>query len=233
MKKYDFGESDYDFSLGSKIPVSVLPKYKDTREKVIALLESDTYKNILSPSDFWILKNYNKDKSKCFYSGLIISHEALLKINDHLPEAKRFNEKFCSAPISSTWKGNETLRMEYRDGRDGMFEVGEISVSNCKNDYPYAMLLKRTFDRVVKRKAQMSMVYSDSEADEFREPTEEKKEPLCTDEQFNIILQFKDVIMDELIARNIKTGEDVHNLTVKEASRLCKLIEERMNEADS
>ena len=156
-KNYNFGESDYDFAFGSKIPVTVLPKYKTTKDNVVALLESDKYKDVLSEGDFWILKNYNKDKSKCFYSGLIISHDALIKVNDTLPENLQFNERYCSQPIPCKWKETETLRMEYRDPRDGMFEVGEISIANCKNDYPFAMLLKRTFDRVVKRKAKLSL----------------------------------------------------------------------------
>ena len=228
-KKYDFGESDYDFAFGAKIPVTILPKYKTTKDNVIALLESDKYKGIFFAEDFWILKNYNKDKSKCFYSGLIISHEALVKVNDLLPENSRFVEQFCSEPIPCTWKGVETLRMEYRDKRDGMFEVGEISVNNCKNDYPFAMLLKRTFDRVVKRKAKLSMVYSDSEADEFREPTEEKQEPLATQEQIDRIAENKDVILDELMRRNINGVAAVAKLTIKEASVLCQLIEDRLN----
>lgn len=228
-KTYNFGENDYDFAFGSKIPVTVLPKYTMTKENVIALLESKEYKDILSEGDFWILKNYNKDKSKCFYSGLIISHEALVKINDTLDDNTKFNEQFCSDPISCQWKGIETLRMEYRDRRDGMYEVGEISVNNCKNDYPFAMLLKRTFDRVVKRKAKLSMVYSDSEADEFREPQEDRKEPLATQEQIDRIVEFKDVIMDELMSRNINGVGAVSKLTVVEASKLCQLIEDRMN----
>ena len=222
MKKKNFGEQEYDFFGGRKIPVTITPKYLSTKEKVIAIM--DKYE--LSEGDFWILKNYDKEKTKCFYSGLIISHEALVKINDTLNE--KFNEKFCSDPIRCDWCGVETLRMDYRDPRDGMYEVGEISTRNCKNDYPYAMLLKRVFDRVVKRKAKLSMVYSDSEADEFR-VTEEKVVPKATEEQVKRIINMKDVIMDELMQRGIHTGEDVHNLTIEEASKLCRLIEERLN----
>lgn len=229
---YDFGESEYDYSFGTKIPVTVLPKYETTKQNVIALLESDKYKDILSPTDFWILKNYNKDKSKCFYSGLIISHEALVKINDTLADTLKFNEKYCSSPISSTWKNSEVLRMEYKDNRDGMYEVGEISLSNCKNEYPYAMLLKRTFDRVVKRKAKLYMLYSDSEADEFREPTEEKKEPSATEEQINRIATYHDVILDELMKRDINSMGGLAKLSVTEASKLCEMIEDRLNGED-
>ena len=227
-EKYNFGEQEYDWWNGSKIPVTILPKYTSTKEKVIELLKSDKYKDILSESDFWILKNYNRDKSVCYYSGLIISHDALVKINDTLNEKERFNQRFCSDPIPYVWNGKETLRMDYRDDRDGMYEVGEISLTNCKNDYPFAMLLKRTFDRVVKRKAKLWMVYSDSEADEFKEPQEVKEEPKATEEQIETITRMRDVIMDELMARNINGSEDLKKISIKEASKLCKLIDVRM-----
>lgn len=229
MAKYrihDFGENDYDFAFGSKIPVKVLPKYKSIRKKVVELIDSGQFN--LSDGDFWILKNYKKDKSECYYSGLIISHDALVRVNDQLPLDHQFNQQYCSDPIPTEWNGVHGYRMDYRDKRDGMFEYGEISTNNCKNDYPYAMLLKRTFDRVVKRKAKLSMVYSDSEAEEFREPTEEKKSPLATPEQIGKITQFREVIMDELMARNIDGVKALTGISVKEASKLCKLIDERM-----
>ena len=94
------------------------------------------------------------------------------------------------------------------------------------------MLLKRTFDRVVKRKAKLSMVYSDSEADEFRPQEESKKEPTATDEQISKIISFKEVIIDELMDRQIGRPSDVEKLSVREASRLCKLIDERLEGND-
>lgn len=227
-KEYNFGEKEYEKFSGKKIPVIQTSKYLQAKEKVISLLESEQYRNVLGQGDFWILMNFNRDKTECYYSGLIISHDALLKVNDTLDEKSKFNEKFCSQPIPCSFKDTEILRMEYRDPRDGMFEVGEISVTNCKNDYPFAMLLKRTFDRVVKRKAKLSMVYSDSEAEEFKEPTEEKKEPKAIDEQITKIISYKDVILDELMERQINRPSDVEKLTVTEASKLCKLIDERL-----
>lgn len=231
-EKYNFGEKEYEKVSGKKVPVIMTPKYKSTKENVINLIESEDYKDVLNPSDFWILMNFNRDKSECYYSGLIISHDALLKVNDTLQEKDRFNEKFCSQPIPCSFKDTEILRMEYRDPRDGMFEVGEISTSNCKNEYPFAMLLKRTFDRVVKRKAKLSMVYSDSEAEEFKEPIEQKKEPKAIDEQIEKIIAYKDVILDELMDRQINRPSDVEKLTVTEASKLCKLIDSRLEGKD-
>ena len=227
---YNFGEKEYEYNDGVKVPVTMLPKYYATREKVIALLKDKKYADILNESDFWILKNFDKANKNCYYSGLIILHDALVKINDTLGENERFNQEFCSDPIPTNWNGKEGFRIVYRDRRDGMIEYGEISTVNCKNSYPFAMLLKRVFDRVVKRKAKLNMVYSDSEADEFRQPEEVKEEPKATDEQVEQIVKFKDVIMDELMDRNINNAKGVMELTVVEASKLCKMIDERLGE---
>ena len=91
----------------------------------------------------------NKTRTgKMMYSGLIISHNGCLKINVYT----------------------------YID--DDVYEVGEVSRANCQNAYPYAMALKRCFDRVVLKKSKLAFygVYSDSEADEFKAPEETPKE---------------------------------------------------------
>jgi hypothetical protein len=228
-KEYNFGEMEYDRYKGKKIPVTILSKYTQTKEKVIALLEDDKYSKILNESDFWILKNYDNNGDNCFYSGLIITHDALIKINDSLDDNLKFNQMFCSDPVPTTWNGTEGFRIEYRDKRDGMIEYGEVSIKNCKNEYPFAMLLKRVFDRVVKRKANLYMVYSDSEADEFRVAPETKEEVKATDEQVDRIIAYKEVILDELMARNITRPSEVQNLSIKEASVLCEMIDKRLN----
>jgi hypothetical protein len=226
-KEYNFGEREYEKNKGKKLPVTILPKYKTTKEKVIALLEDDKYGKVLNETDFWILKNF--DDNNCYYSGLIISHEALLKINDTLDDNLKFNQAYCSDPTPTHFNGVDGMKIEYRDKRDGMIEYGEISTKNCKNDYPFAMLLKRVFDRVVKRKANLYMVYSDSEADEFKETPAPKEEPKATAEQIDNIISYKEVIMDELMSRDIKKPSDVQKLTIKEASALCELIDARLN----
>ena len=40
----------------------------------------------MSEADFWILMNRTKAGDKMLYSGLIISHNGCLKINDNLPD---------------------------------------------------------------------------------------------------------------------------------------------------
>ena len=59
----------------------------------------------------------------------------------------------------------------YCNEKQGIYEVGEVSSENCKNSYPYAMAYKRLFDRVVLKLCRLaySGVYSDSEADEFKQ----------------------------------------------------------------
>jgi hypothetical protein len=55
-----------------------------------------------------------------------------------------------------------------KDGNKA-WSIGEASPKNCKNDYPYAMALKRLFDRVVLKLSKLaySGIMSDSESEEF------------------------------------------------------------------
>ena len=166
-KKYNFGEKKEENVNGKKIPVEFYtPKYNEARKKVIELLESDKYKNVLEESDFWILVNTYANKTKAMYSGLIISHDGCLKINDVLEEKLKFRPDCMSLDKDGY---NNSLVFTYNCPDQGIYEVGEVSKDNCKNDYPYAMALKRCMDRVILKNSKIaySGVYSDSEADEF------------------------------------------------------------------
>ncbi len=174
-KTYNFGEKKEENIKGTKVPVGYLtPKYKEAKNKAIELLESDKYKNILEESDFWILVNtYTSNKElKAMYSGLIISHDGCLKINDVLEEKLKFKPE-CMALDKEGY--NNSLVYSYICQEQGIYEVGEVSKDNCKNDYPYAMALKRCFDRVVLKNSRIaySGIYSDSESDEFLKRTDE------------------------------------------------------------
>ncbi len=170
-KKYDFGEKKEEFINGVNCPVWQTPKYLEAKKKVIETLESEKYKGVLSTSDFWILVNTYDNKTKAMYSGLIISHNGCLKINDTL-ENKVDPSKFTIDKDGY----NNSLVYTYCD--DEVYEVGEVSKSNCKNDYPYAMAYKRCFDRVVLKKCKLAYagIYSDSEAEEFKEKPENQEE---------------------------------------------------------
>ena len=170
-KKYDFGEKKTENINGKECPVWQSPKYLEAKKKVIETLESEQYKNILSESDFWILVNTYANKTKAMYSGLIISHNGCLKINDSLKNKVNPN---CFHIEKDGY--NNSLVVSYVD--DEICEFGEVSKDNCKNDYPYAMAYKRCFDRVVLKKCKLaySGIYSDSEAEEFKERPDEQAE---------------------------------------------------------
>lgn len=166
-KQYDFGEKKEEVIKGKKLPVEFLtPKYKEAKKKAIELIESEEYKNVLLPSDFWILYNTYAEKTKVMYSGLIISHDGCLKINDALDSKLRFKPE-CLKIDKDGYKNS--LVFTYICPEQGIYEVGEVSGANCQNDYPYAMALKRCMDRVILKNSKIaySGIYSDSEADEF------------------------------------------------------------------
>lgn len=171
LSKYDFGEKNEEDIGGQTKGVIQTDKYLESKAKAVELIQKDWG---LTKGDFWILKNNTKG-NWLLYSGLILSHNGCLKINDHLSEDEKFNEKYCSSPIEfeteSPYGVVKGMRMEYRDERDGMYEIGEISNENCKNTYPYAMLLKRTMDRVILKKSKVAFsgIYSEAESDEFKE----------------------------------------------------------------
>lgn len=169
---FDEKKMEYDSEIKKEIPVIWMPKYYSGRGAAIKLLEEKVY---MSESDFWILKNKTKAKDKMLYSGLIISHNGCLKLNDNAAAEKRFRPE-CVTIDKQGYGGS--LVYTYCCPDQGIYEVGEASAKNCKNDYPYAMAFKRCFDRVVLKLCGLAFygVYSDSEADEFKEPTERSAE---------------------------------------------------------
>ena len=176
MKAYDFGENREEWSSKQKqnLPVWQSPKYKQSKQKAIEIIEK--FPNI-GEGDFWILMNETKT-GKMAYTGLIISHNACLKLNDQMPEDRRFDPRYLSRDVDP-YSG--ALIYEYNNPDQMLYEVGEVSRENCKNSYPLAMAYKRCFDRVVLKLSKLAYdgVYSDSEAEEFRRdetPTEEKPE---------------------------------------------------------
>jgi hypothetical protein len=166
-----FNEKKFEFFNGKDLPVVITPKYTEAKNKALEAINGQ-YKGILTEADFWILMNTNKAKDKMLYSGLIISHNGCLKINDSLPSERRFKPSAVSC--NEGWKG--ALTYTYCD--EEIFEVGEVSDDNCKNAYPHAMAFKRCFDRVVLKKCKLaySGIMSDAESEEFREPERELKE---------------------------------------------------------
>lgn len=250
-KTYNFGEKKTENINGKTLPVEfITPKYKEARNKAIELLESDKYKGILETSDFWILVNTYANKTKAMYSGLIISHDGCLKINDVLDKELKFKSE-CMTLDKEGYNGS--LVFTYNCPEQGIYEVGEVSKDNCKNDYPYAMALKRCMDRVILKNSKIaySGIYSDSEADEFTKRIDEdvveekpkttktattQKVPVKTEtkqkggdlpiQKTQVELIKKLYTAEELIPLMKKIGKvKIVELTLLEASNLIKLKE--------
>lgn len=163
----DFGEKVREYSKRTSADISVcqLPKYKQSKEKAIALIKEKKYG--LTSADFWILMNETKGNApKMLYSGLIISHNACLKINDKQTPENKFKP---SCVVVDKDGYGDSLVLTYCNDEQGIYEVGEVSASNCTNAYKYAMALKRLFDRVVLKITKIAYdgIYSEAESDEF------------------------------------------------------------------
>ena len=205
-KQYNFGEKTTEWSSkqGKELPVWRTPKYEQSREMAIKII---TEYDDIHEGDFWILMNESKN-GKMIYSGLIISHNACLKINEHLAEEKRFKPECVTLDKDGYAK---TLVYTYCCPEQGLYEVGEASAANCKNPYPYAMALKRCMDRVILKNSRIAYegIYSDSEADEFKErqddgtPSKQKKSQPAQSDQQSMIAE----IYELAEKKNIPTEE--------------------------
>lgn len=171
-------KEEYSNKKGKNIPVWQSNKYIQAKNKAIELIKSGKYG--LTESDFWILMNETKTE-KMQYTGLIISHTGCLKINDKLEDDKKFNPE---SVIIDKEGYNNTLVYTYINKQQGLYEVGEVSNLNCKNSYPYAMALKRCFDRVVLKNSRLAYesIYSDSEGADI---TKEKIEETTAEEKIS------------------------------------------------
>ena len=214
-EKYNFGEKEEENGL----PVWQSPKYRESKNKAIEMIESGKYN--LSEADFWILMNKTRNGEKMAYTGLIISHNGCLKINDKLDN--KVNSK-CFSLDKDGYKNS--LVYTYVD--DEVYEVGEFNSDNGKNNYPYAMAYKRCFDRVVLKKSKLAYagIYSEAEAEEFKEPIEEKNgAQLLTENQRAIISKLTEKSQKSLFD---KFGvSNIDELTMKQASEIIKLINEK------
>jgi hypothetical protein len=207
MKKstYNFNEKKTEFIDGKNFEVWQNPKYIQSKKKAIELIEEKKYN--LSESDFWILMNKTKS-GKMAYTGLIISHNGCLKINDILDE----KDKFKPSSVKMEKDENNLKVMSYINDEQGIYEFGEISDKNCRNAYPYAMLLKRLQDRVILKNSKIAFdgIYSECESEEFKDGNDEKKE--------NVIK--KDVVK--------KVQEKEQKALIQEKGNLVKQLEKAL-----
>lgn len=163
-------KEEYSSKKGENIPVWQSPKYVQAKKRAIELIEKKEYG--LTEADFWILMNETKT-GKMQYTGLIISHNGCLKINDKLEESKKFDPESVTVDKEGY---EDTLVFTYINKEQKLYETGEVSKSNCKNSYPYAMALKRCFDRVVLKNSKLAYesIYSDSEGADLTEGVKEE-----------------------------------------------------------
>lgn len=201
--EHNFGEKKTEDIKGVECPVWQTPKYAISKAKAIEIIESGKYE--ISDGDFWILMNTYAKGTKVMYTGLILSHNGCLKINDKL------DDKFRAEFLHREWS-NGSLIYEYNDGE--LYEVGEVSDKNCQNAYPYAMAFKRCFDRVVLKKSKLAFsgIYSEVEADEFKEkPREEEvRTNINKDEWEKLKLMYSKEEIKQMYAElNITKGTDI------------------------
>lgn len=217
-----FGEKKTEKSArtGQDLQVQLHQKYIASREKALAAIKERPY---LKESDFWILKNETK-WGTMQYTGLIISHNACLKINDNMPEKDKFNPDCVS--VDKSGYGN-SLVFTYANKQQGLYEVGEASTQNCKNAYPYAMAYKRLFDRVVLKICKLAFdgIYSDSEADEFKERYEEDPQPVTAAPEVTAQV-VKDMATTALKGYAQRTGKDNKTVQTEAKTFIGKLFKD-------
>ncbi len=234
---YNFGEKkeEYYAKLKKNLPVVYTSKYVTAKTKAIEILDSKKYD--LEESDFWILMNATKNE-KMAYTGLIISHNGCIKINNKLDEDKKYKPGCITLDKDGY---GESLVYTYNCPEQGIYEVGEVNKANCTNDYPYAMALKRLIDRVVLKLSGIAQygIYSDSESEEFNNKNEATiEETKKTITRKTTTAAKKDVVMIqpnqiELIKQLYEAKEllpymkkinkkKIEELTLVEASELIK-----------
>jgi len=220
-----FGEkkSEYSNKQGKEIPVWQSPKYAETKKKALEIMEKYP---VIEEGDFWILMNETKS-GKMAYTGLIISHNGCLKLNDVYPV------KFDATCVSLDKDGyKDSLVYTYCSKEQGIYEVGEVSKENCKNAYPYAMAFKRLFDRVVLKLTKLAFagIYSDSEAEEFAAPVPEEK-PVPERASENVIARIKHELEEtnsdvKAFLRVFKI-DNVDEINAEQAERALAMLERK------
>lgn len=220
---------EYSTKQGKNIPVWQSDKYKSARKKAIEIIDKKEYG--LTEADFWILMNETKT-GKMQYTGLIISHTGCLKINDKLEDNKKFNPE---SVIIDKEGYNDTLVYTYINKEQGLYEVGEVSKTNCKNSYPYAMALKRCFDRVVLKNSRLAYesIYSDSEgADISKEAQEEnEKEDRIDETKVNALNKaIKNYKISDAIVSIVLAGFNyakIEDIKIKDYKMICDALAEK------
>lgn len=220
-KEIDFGEKEQEFDIktGEQLSVWQSPKYLESKKKAIEMIESDKYG--LTSGDFWILMNKTRS-GKMAYTGLIISHNGCLKINDSLDKPVIPD---CFIVDKEGYGGS--LVYTYID--DDVYEVGEFSAANSKNPYPYAMAYKRCFDRVVLKKSKLAYagIYSEVEADEFNQNDVIERTKLQLISTLSRLIDEKDADREKVYA--FYKVNDSKEMTIEQLEHAINGLESKKN----
>ena len=226
---FDEKKEEYSTKQGKNLPVWQTDKYIQAKKKALELIDKNQYG--LSEADFWILMNETKT-GKMQYSGLIISHTGCLKINDKLEDNKKFNPECVTVDKDGY---DNTLIYTYINKEQGLYEVGEVSKSNCKNSYPYAMALKRCFDRVVLKNSKLSYesIYSDSEGTDIAKENEEeeiKEELIDTTKVEALKKAIRSYKISDAVVSIVLAGFNyakIEDIKVKDYILICNALSEK------
>ena len=137
----------------AEVPVRPLDKFLDGEKKATELIQSGRYG--LTPEDFWVHKSSSRDNSIIYYDTVCMKHTGCLKVNDSLPPEQRHDPSAQEGPLDESYANGMIMR--YISPAQGIWEIAEVSPANLPNGaYPYAMLNKRLFDRVVLRLSKLA-----------------------------------------------------------------------------
>lgn len=224
----------YEGQTKVELPVWQSPNYISSKEKALEIIKK--HKDQIHEGDFWILMNKTKS-NKMAYTGLIISHNGCLKLNDLAGDKDKFRPECISVDVNGY---NNTLVFTYCCAEQGIYEVGEVNPKNCKNEYPYAMALKRCFDRVVLKISKLAYagICSDSESDEFTQQTEtpgaEKPKPITKPISKKQIEELRKLgFTDERLEKMAKyyKVEDVSQISYKQAEEAIQKQKKQLEKA--
>ena len=118
----------------------------------------------------WLLERENKKTGEMQKIAWIALHKFLEKV------ANKAGINFNLPTVLNCETGEIAVCVEGIDKEGNKaWSIGEASPKNCKNDYRWAMAEKRAKDRVILKLLGIAGdMYSEDEADEFKEKKQEK-----------------------------------------------------------